>query len=590
MSDSDYAVYNMPQNEVCLMKFRTFMKKLFIPLYLLFLFSIIMSSMLTGFFEHYSNMPFEEITNFVKDNYDRIQFYFDNQSTERTSDNISAADRVMEEKIKDQFGLEDDKTVNDKLREKYWIYNTANPYGIMLLIIIIYLLPVYRYNFKGSGEPDEKTVKRVLNLPVFMFLLPWAGGLWGLFLKLLIRDIDGIELTSKLVMNFIASFLMFGSLTGFINSWYTTRYVNNGIGRQIFRESKLYSLKSGRTMNLTTRILLLVVSLGMIPLILSVYIPAVFNSWMFDSITDASEIDFVVYGQIFGPLLITMIVNIFFFTAQLFSIFSFRRNIQGPLNILIERMQVVAKGDFSTRSSVLSADEIGRLRGHFNSMVEGLEEREKLRDTFGKFVSIEIAKKLIDTHEIDLSGEEIETTVMFADIRSFTSISEGYTPRELIDFLNDYFSFMVQPISAQKGVVNKFIGDCIMAVFSPVFGLDAHAESAVRAAVEMRSALDDFNKTGRYQPIRHGIGIHTGFLIAGNVGSENRKEYTVIGDTVNVASRIESQTKVYDTDILISDSTYSQLNQDFRNSINTRKNEPVIVRGKSKPITLYSID
>ena len=149
---------------------------------------------------------------------------------------------------------------------------------------------------------------------------------------------------------------------------------------------------------------------------------------------------------------------------------------------------------------------------------------------------------------------------------------------------------MVQPITLNQGVVNKFIGDCIMAIFSPVFGLENHAEAAVSAALQMRDALVKFNTAGKYPAVHHGIGVHTGFLIAGNVGSENRKEYTVIGDTVNVASRIESQTKVYETDILISESTRKHLSKEYLEKIKTVKNEPVTVRGKSRPITLYSIE
>ena len=460
----------------------------------------------------------------------------------------------------------------------------------MLIVIAIWMWPIYSFHFKGSDEPDEMVVNRVLKLPVLIFLLPWAGALWGLVMKLLFRSIEYDNLSSQATANFLASFIMYGSLAGFLNSWFTSRYINNGIARRTFTANKLHSLKEGVTMNLTTRVLLLIISLGIIPLVLSVYIPAVFNLWMFRAIAAGEQVDLVITGQVLGPLMVITVVNLIFILAQVFSIISFRKNIQGPINILIERMQGVAKGDFQTRTSVLSSDEIGRLKGHFNMMVEGLEEREKLRDTFGKFVSIEIARKLIETQEVDLEGEEIETTVMFADIRSFTSLSEGYTPRELIEFLNDYFSYMVQPISNHQGVINKFIGDCIMAVFSPVFGLESHAEAAVNAALLMREALKDFNSSGKYPPIRHGIGIHTGFLIAGNVGSENRKEYTVIGDTVNVASRIESQTKVYETDILISDSTYEHLSKDFLKMNRTVKNEPVTVRGKSKPITLYSLE
>ena len=571
------------------MKAGVFVRKLFVPLYLLFILSMVLSSVLAGFFEHYSSMPFEDLARYVRDNSYRIKLFMQQQSSDNPPELKLESELEFEDSIREEFGFTDDKTLNDRLTEKYRIYSTRNPSFLMMLAVIVYLIPVYRYNFKGGPEPDDRTVNRVLNLPVFMFVLPWIGSLWGLFLKLLIRDIEGIELSGRAVANFIAAFFMYGSLAGFINSWYTTRYINNGIARQIFRESKLHSLKKGVTMNLTARVLLLIVSIGMIPLMLSIYIPVAFNSWMFEGLADGKDFDLVVTGQILGPVLITFMVNIFFFIAQLFSIFSFRKNIQGPINILIERMQLVAKGDFTTRSSVLSSDEIGRLRGHFNTMVEGLEEREKLRDTFGKFVSIEIAKKLIDTRGIDLSGEEIETTVMFADIRSFTSLSEGYTPRELIDFLNDYFSYMVKPITLNSGVVNKFIGDCIMAVFSPVFGLETHAESGVRAALDMRTALDKFNKLTKYPRVRHGIGVHTGSLIAGNVGSEDRKEYTVIGDTVNVASRIESQTKVYDTDILISESTFSRLSAEFTGGITVIKNEPVTVRGKSYPITLYSL-
>lgn len=572
------------------MEIRKGLRKLLLPLYFSFLFSLVMSSLLSGFFEHYANMPFEDVARVVRENSDVIRIFF-KESTDADgefSPESFAAEEELHKQFSSEFG-EEMKTVDELLIEKYPLYQTKHPVGIMLLGLIIWLWPVYRVLFKGQDEFKPGVAKRITNLPIILFLLPWISGLWGLFLKIHYRELDGIEVTGVMKANFVAAYFMYGSLAGFINSWYTSRYINNGIAKKVFRGDQLYTLKSGKAMNLTFRVMLLILSLGMIPLILNIYIPAVFNSWMFRSVFVDENVDLVLVGQILGPLIITSIVNLFFLFAQLSSIISFRKNIQGPINILIERMQEVAKGDFSTRTSVLSADELGNLKGHFNTMVEGLEEREKLRDTFGKFVSIEIARKLIETNEVDLMGEEIETTVMFADIRGFTSLSEGYTPRELIEFLNDYFSHMVGPIREQQGVINKFIGDCIMVVFSPVFGLENHGDAAVRAALAMRKALDEFNAMGKYPPVRHGIGIHTGILIAGNVGSENRKEYTVIGDTVNVASRIESQTKVYETDILISEPTYNLLHPETHSSIELLKNEPVIVRGRLEPIVLYSI-
>jgi adenylate cyclase len=220
-------------------------------------------------------------------------------------------------------------------------------------------------------------------------------------------------------------------------------------------------------------------------------------------------------------------------------------------------------------------------------MVEGLEEREKIRDTFGRYVSMEIAEKLMAGGTVDLAGEEIVTTVMFADIRSFTALSESMAPRDLVTFLNDYFSFIVKPITYEKGVINKFIGDSVMAVFSPVFGVENHAEAAVRAGIGMRAALGAFNDTKRYTPIRQGIGIHTGVLIAGTVGAEDRREYTVIGDTVNVASRIESQTKVLGTDILVSGDAVDQLAPEVRRDLGLVETEAVTMRGKTKPTRLF---
>ncbi len=572
-----------------MIKIRKLAGKLLLPLYFYFTLSLILSSIVSGFFEHFSFMPFAEITELIKDNRSNIETIFKAGEEMEDSPEVLQSEMKLEEEIASRFGEEGRMSVEHILYDKYPLYRTKSPVFFLYLLILIWLWPVYRHIFSRDTDTPDRAARRVLNLSLVLFILPWISGLWGLFVKLHFRSLEGYDSSGAVLGNFLASYLMYGSLAGFFNSWYTSRYINNGIARKVFRGEHVFTLKKGRSLNLTTRMLLLIFSLGMIPLILSVYIPVVFNFWLFEALSSNQPVDVMDVGRIVGPVLIVALVNSFFLLCLIAAVFSFKKNIQWPLNILIERMQQVAKGDFSCRSSVLSSDEIGNMKGHFNNMVEGLEEREKLRDTFGKFVSIEIAKKLTETQGIDLAGEEIETTVMFADIRSFTSLSEGYSPRELIEFLNEYFSFMVKPIMENEGVINKFIGDCIMAVFSPVFGLENHAEAAVKASLAMREVLKEFNRSGKYPAIRHGIGIHTGLLIAGNVGAESRKEYTVIGDTVNVASRIESQTKVYNTDILISESTCDLLSPDFLGNIKTMRNEPVIVRGKSRPITLYSL-
>jgi adenylate cyclase len=238
---------------------------------------------------------------------------------------------------------------------------------------------------------------------------------------------------------------------------------------------------------------------------------------------------------------------------------------------------------------VLDSDEVGQLKGHFNLMLDGLHEHERVKDMFGRYVSVEIAEKIIKSGNVNLDGEEIEATVLFSDIRGFTSLSESLPPAEVVRFLNLYLSHITPPIMAHGGVINKFIGDAVMAIFSPVFGLEKHVEPAVRAALDMRAALADFNRTGEFPPVGFGVGLHTGRLVAGNVGTVDRREYTVLGDVVNVASRIESQTKEKSTDILVSADVLAGLERSSFAGINFDYCGPVLLRGKSNAIELFRL-
>ncbi len=266
------------------------------------------------------------------------------------------------------------------------------------------------------------------------------------------------------------------------------------------------------------------------------------------------------------------------------------KSIQEPLNYLVDKMQRLATGDFSVQTSVLFDDEIGKLKGSFNLMVEQLKEREELRDTFGKYVSIEVARHLIENQKIDLGGETIEATVLFSDIRNFTSMSEQMSPEEVVSMLNTYFSYITEPINLNRGVINKFIGDAVMAIFAPHLGSENHVEDAINASLSMRERLKDLNSSGKLKmPIKFGVGLNTGTLVAGNIGTEKRFEYTVIGDTVNVASRMESLTKDLNTDILISENTFNRLKHGFFDKIAVEKSEPVKIKGKSELMPVYKL-
>jgi adenylate cyclase len=266
------------------------------------------------------------------------------------------------------------------------------------------------------------------------------------------------------------------------------------------------------------------------------------------------------------------------------------KSIKEPIDVLGEKMQRLASGDFSVQTSVLFNDEIGRLKLNFNLMVDQLREREEIKETFGRYVSIEVARHLIGNRKVALGGENIDATVLFSDIRNFTSMSEKMSPEEVVSMLNTYFSYITEPIMENRGVINKFIGDAVMAVFTPHLGSDNHVQDAVKAALGMRARLEELNRSGKLKyPVSFGVGLNTGRLVAGNIGTEKRFEYTVIGDTVNVASRMESLSKSLSHDIIISQGTFEAIPADFRETLTIEKTEPVQIKGKSQPASVYRL-
>jgi adenylate cyclase len=239
------------------------------------------------------------------------------------------------------------------------------------------------------------------------------------------------------------------------------------------------------------------------------------------------------------------------------------------------------------RARVSSRDEVGQLGEAFNHMVDGLVERDKVKNMFSKFHGSSVTDDLLKG-ELQLGGSKKTVTIFFSDIRGFTKFSEGHTPEQVVEMLNEYFRRMVKIINANGGVVDKFIGDAIMAVWgAPNSGIrDAH--NAVKACVEMRRSLLELNelRVSRGQtPLMIGMGLHKGEAISGTIGSEERMEYTVIGDTVNQASRIEAATKAFGTDLLLSEGLAISVAEDFI----LDEAGTVEVKGKSEPLKLFKV-
>lgn len=237
--------------------------------------------------------------------------------------------------------------------------------------------------------------------------------------------------------------------------------------------------------------------------------------------------------------------------------------------------------------TVYDGDEIQQFAATFNEMVKGLEEREKVKETFSKFTSKELAEKILQG-ELKLGGERKHACIFFSDVRGFTAMSEKLEPEELVGILNRYMTRMVSIVLTRGGVVDKFIGDAIMAVWGAPITKPNDAKQAIMACIDMRKALVELNNEFKAEGlpiIKIGMGLNYGPLIAGNIGSTERMEYTVIGDSVNTASRIESLTKAFGTDLLVSKDLLDQTGDTFI----AEKCHEAMVKGKSEPLVIYKV-
>ena len=261
-----------------------------------------------------------------------------------------------------------------------------------------------------------------------------------------------------------------------------------------------------------------------------------------------------------------------------------------PLRVVMEAAKAVERGDYRNAYVVLSSeDEIGEMSKTFNTMVEGVQARERERDILGRVVSPEVRDKLL-SGDVNLVGENRRVSILFSDIRGFSALSEQMYPHEMVSMLNEYLGEMSEAVRHHGGYINNFIGDAIVVIFGAPLGWDDNEERALRAAVEMRARLKILN-THRENQGEHiivsGIGISTGKVVAGQVGTPERFLYTVIGDAVNIASRLETLTKDYpDNPILINAATYEKVKDVSGYGFNSLG--AVLLKGKVEAVDVYA--
>ena len=258
-----------------------------------------------------------------------------------------------------------------------------------------------------------------------------------------------------------------------------------------------------------------------------------------------------------------------------------------PIFRLVQATGAIAAGNFNITLPVASRDELGVLTDSFNRMARSLREKEMIKRAFTRYVAREVVEEILKNPEnMALTGERREVTVLFCDVRGFTPLSERLSPEEVVLLLNDFYNLMIETTFKHDGTLDKFLGDAVMAVFGAPLAHPDHSARAIRTALAMQEGIVGLNerraRDGK-EPIAVGIGVSAGEAVAGTVGTEDRMEYTVIGDSVNLAARLESNAKP--GQILISHRTYERV----RDLVDARPLGRIRVKGKEEEVEVYEV-
>jgi len=287
---------------------------------------------------------------------------------------------------------------------------------------------------------------------------------------------------------------------------------------------------------------------------------------------------------------VIIMTTIFMTIIAIIIAFMMSRHLSKPIYSLVDASKAIGEGNYRFRLSERRNDEIGELAHAFNHMADGLLKKSQVEEIFSRYVSSSVARKIMENlDEVELGGKHVNATVVFADIVGFTSLSENMPPKDVASLLNEYFSYISCISELYQGHIDKFMGDCAMAVFGVPEHDSDHSFHAISCAVMIQKLVARLNEIRLKKdllPVHFRIGINSGNMVAGNLGSSDRMEYTVIGDPVNLASRLSS---VAGSDqIVIMDELHNK--DDIKDRIIARQHEIIRIRGKQQPVSTYLVE
>lgn len=430
---------------------------------------------------------------------------------------------------------------------------------------------------------EQRAKQRLINLPFIM--VPMNLLFWTIIPLLIF---GGAFAMNRIDLATAITFAIRSTMVGFVSSaivfFGVESYARKALIPFFFPTGELSCVEGTATISISRRLRAFYRIGSLIPLV-----NIVLTLYILYSQVDSETISAKTYGQ--GVLIFSLVVFILFFLGAGTLNRLISRSIADPINDMLYTMQEIKKGNYTTRVNVVSNDEVGILGDATNRMIQGLAEKELLRDAFGRYVAPAVRDEII-AGKIPLDGEFKEVTVLFADLRDFTPMTEAHDPKLIVRTLNDYFKEMSAAIDERSGLILQFLGDEIYAVFGAPVSCKDHPSNAFLTALDMEKRLKCLNRRfgleGRPR-LSHGIGIHTGQVLAANIGSPERLSYLLVGDAVNLASRLQTLTRELDTRIILSATTASLLPASQTENLLERYPHPIQIKGRQTPVDIYLI-
>lgn len=453
-------------------------------------------------------------------------------------------------------------------------------FAVPIVISLVYENPIRRYlelRFQGLPAPRELALRarqKLLNEPFFLIALDAA--VWVSAAVVYSVYFWALDFPRQTVIFAASLSLQVGLVTVVAAFFVSEFFMQRRLAPYYFPNGGLSSIPETIRIRISTRLIAFLAAINLIPLL-----SIVRSGWV------------IVHSGADPQTALAALNTMAFHRAMMFAAIGVgltllvSSNLTRPLAKITDVLHKIRTGEFESSVAVTSNDELGYVGDVINEMTTGLKEREWIKETFGKYVSKEIRDEVL-SGRIPLDGEIRDVSVLFADLRNYTPLVEKTSPQQVVRIINRYFEEMEKAIRAHGGLIVQFIGDEIEAVFGAPIPLDDHATQALLAAEAMNAGLERVNRDlahQGYSPLQHGIGIHSGQVVAANIGSPSRLSYALVGDTVNVASRLQDVNKQHGTSIIVSAETRRRLSR----AMPLRLLPETSLKGKAESMRVYGI-